>query len=300
MTAAIHAQVDQLLHVCNGLGYLEPVTRLAEMLVARDARRPRHGLLRQLGRGGRGRRHQAGAAGHRAQPRHRLHAAASTAGRTARSALTTSNLNYRVGYGPLVPDIHIAPFPSAYRDFGGRRGRGHAASPRPPRAAASRRRCRRRATAAFLIEPVQGEGGYVPAPLEPSCGASASWPTGTASCSSPTRSSRATAAPGRMWAFEHAGIVPDVVLVAKAIANGLPLAAIVSSRELQERWGVGAHGSTYGGNPVVLRGRHRGPRDHPRGGPGRQRRRARRGADRAACRRSRPRTRASATCAGRG
>ncbi len=54
-----------------------------------------------------------------------------------------------------------------------------------------------------------------------------------------------------MWAFEHAGIVPDVVCVAKAIANGLPLSAIVSSRDLQERWGRGAHGSTYGGNPVA-------------------------------------------------
>jgi 4-aminobutyrate aminotransferase-like enzyme len=54
-----------------------------------------------------------------------------------------------------------------------------------------------------------------------------------------------------MWAFEHAGIVPDVVLAAKAIANGLPLAALVSSRDLQARWGVGAHGSTYGGNPVA-------------------------------------------------
>jgi 4-aminobutyrate aminotransferase len=54
-----------------------------------------------------------------------------------------------------------------------------------------------------------------------------------------------------MWAFEHAGIVPDVVVLAKAIANGLPLSAIVSSRELQERWGRGAHGSTYGGNPVA-------------------------------------------------
>ena len=54
-----------------------------------------------------------------------------------------------------------------------------------------------------------------------------------------------------MWAFEHAGIVPDVVCVAKAIANGLPLSAIVTSRELQERWGRGAHGTTYGGNPVA-------------------------------------------------
>ena len=54
-----------------------------------------------------------------------------------------------------------------------------------------------------------------------------------------------------MWAFEHAGIVADVVCLAKAIANGLPLSAIVSSRALQESWGRGAHGSTFGGNPVA-------------------------------------------------
>ncbi len=54
-----------------------------------------------------------------------------------------------------------------------------------------------------------------------------------------------------MWAFEHAGIVPDVVCVAKAIANGLPLSAIVTSRDVQARWGRGAHGTTYGGNPVA-------------------------------------------------
>jgi 4-aminobutyrate aminotransferase len=53
-----------------------------------------------------------------------------------------------------------------------------------------------------------------------------------------------------MWGFEHAGVVPDVVCLAKAIANGLPLSAIVTRRELQDRWGVGAHGSTFGGNPV--------------------------------------------------
>jgi 4-aminobutyrate aminotransferase len=54
-----------------------------------------------------------------------------------------------------------------------------------------------------------------------------------------------------MWGFERAGIVPDVVVMAKAIANGLPLSAIATSRELMERWGKSAHGSTYGGNPVA-------------------------------------------------
>ena len=103
----------------------------------------------------------------------------------------------------------------------------------------------------ILIEPVLGEGGYNPAPASFLRGLREPAATNTASCSSPTRSSRGYGRTGKMWAFEHAGIVPDVVVVAKAIANGLPLSAIVSSRELQERWGRGAHGSTYGGNPVA-------------------------------------------------
>ena len=80
------------------------------------------------------------------------------------------------------------------------------------------------------------------------CGRSA---TSTASCSSPTRSSRATGGPGGCGRSSTPGSSPTSCVVAKAIANGLPLSAIVSSRELQERWGRGAHGSTYGGNPVA-------------------------------------------------
>jgi 4-aminobutyrate aminotransferase len=53
-----------------------------------------------------------------------------------------------------------------------------------------------------------------------------------------------------MWGYEHSDIVPDVVTLAKGIANGLPLAAMVASGDLMRRWGAGAHGSTFGGNPV--------------------------------------------------
>ena len=106
------------------------------------------------------------------------------------------------------------------------------------------------AIGAILIEPVLGEGGYVPAP--------ASFLRGLRSICDEhgilfiaDEVQTGYGRTGRMWAFEHAGIVPDVVTVAKAIANGLPLSALVSSRDLQERWGRGAHGSTYGGNPVA-------------------------------------------------
>jgi 4-aminobutyrate aminotransferase len=171
-------------------------------------------------------------------------------GRTLGAAsITSSNLNYRAGYEPLLPGVYISPFPVAYADHAGDDAAATAS------ALAALRRLLGTvipggSVAAFVIEPIRGEGGYDPAPLEF------------------LRELRAIAdehgillvvdevqtgfgRTGAMWAFERAGIVPDVVCLAKAIANGLPLSAVVSSRELQVRWGRSAHGTTYGGNPVA-------------------------------------------------
>jgi 4-aminobutyrate aminotransferase len=164
-------------------------------------------------------------------------------------SLTSSNVNYRVGHGPFLPGTAIAPFPAAYRDFAGDEAAASAAS-----LAALRQMLATHIpaseVAAFLIEPVQGEGGFYPAPAafmrglrdiadqhgilliadEIQCGYGRT---------------------GQMWGFENSDILPDIVTLAKAIANGLPLAAIVASRELMARWGRGSHGSTFGGNPVA-------------------------------------------------
>jgi 4-aminobutyrate aminotransferase len=145
--------------------------------------------------------------------------------------------------------VHLTTFPAAYRGFGGDEDaavtgamhdlRALTSSVIPPTAVAS-----------ILIEPIQGEGGYNPAPpkflreLRAFCDEH-----GILLIADEVQCGYGRT--GRMWAFEHAGIVPDVVVIAKSIANGLPLSAIVSSRELQERWGRGAHGSTYAGNPVA-------------------------------------------------
>jgi 4-aminobutyrate aminotransferase len=247
VSAAIHAQVDRLLHVCNGLGHLEPVTRLAEMLVeempdgldtvyfGNSGAEVVDGALK-LARRATGRTHIIAFDG-------AFH------GRTYGAiSVTSSSLNYRAGYDPLLPDVHIAPFPHAYRDHGGDEDAASTSALEhlerlfativPP----SR-------TAAFIIEPVQGEGGYVPAPAAFLRGLrELADRHGILLIADEVQSGYGRT--GRMWAFEHAGIVPDIVLSAKAIANGMPLAAIISSRDLQERWGVGAHGSTYGGNPV--------------------------------------------------
>src|SRR5262249_282698 len=104
--------------------------------------------------------------------------------------------------------------------------------------------------ASILIEPVIGEGGYQPAPV-PFLRALRELCDEHGILFIADEGQTGFARTGRMGGFEHAEIVPDIVVLAKGIANGLPLSAIASSRELMERWGKSAHGSTYGGNPVA-------------------------------------------------
>ncbi|HKG55708.1 MAG TPA: aspartate aminotransferase family protein [Candidatus Limnocylindrales bacterium] len=248
VSAAIHAQVDKLIGPTGAIGYSEPVVRLASMVAdtlpdpidtvffLNSGSEAIEGALK-LAR--------------RATGRPALIAfEGGFHGRTFGAAsVTTSSINYRVGYEPLLPSVYFAPFPAAYRDFGGD-------------ADEATRACigaltRLTATtvpatsvAGILIEPVQGEGGYYPAPpefmrrLRAFCDE-----FGILLLADEVQTGYART--GRMWAFEESGIVPDVVCIAKALANGLPLSALATSRELQERWGKGAHGSTYGGNPVA-------------------------------------------------
>jgi 4-aminobutyrate aminotransferase len=248
VTAAIHEQVDRLIVPTMAIGYAEPSVRLANELAATfpepldtvffmnsgsEAIEAALKLARRTtGRPGivafRGGFH----------------------GRTLGAAsVTSSNLNYRRGYEPLLPGVHLLPFPAVYRDFGGDEARAtehclaelHTLTTTvvPPDA-----------IGAILIEPVQGEGGYTPAPAAFLRGLRAFCDEhGILLIADEVQTGFGRT--GTMWAFEHAGIVPDVVCLAKAIANGLPLSAIVSSRALQERWGRGAHGSTFGGNPVA-------------------------------------------------
>jgi 4-aminobutyrate aminotransferase len=171
-------------------------------------------------------------------------------GRTVGAAsLTSSSLNYRLGYEPLMPGVYFAPYPIPYPDHG-----GDEAAATESALAALRSMLETvvspKDVAAVVIEAVQGEGGYHPAPpaflreLRALCDQHDILLVADEVQSGYGRT-------GEMWAFQHAGIVPDVVCVAKAIANGLPLSAIVTRRELQQQWGTGAHGTTYGGNPVA-------------------------------------------------
>jgi 4-aminobutyrate aminotransferase len=247
VTAAVHAQVDRMLHLMGGLGYAEPSSRLAERLAATLP-----AALDSVFLGNSGAEAIDGA----------LKLARRSTGRPAIIAferafhgrtygalsVTTSSPNYQLGHGPLLPDVHVVPYPLAYERFEGDDGAATEAS-----LAALDRTFREvvppSRVAAVLIEPELGEGGYVPAPIEllqelrARCDRE-----GILLIADEVQTGYGRT--GRMWGFEHAGIVPDVVCVAKGIANGLPLGAIVARRELHEQWGLGAHGSTFGGNPV--------------------------------------------------
>ncbi len=248
VTAAIHAQVDRLIGPTGAIGFSEPVKLLAGMLAGTlpdpidtifflnsgsEAIEASLKLARRV----------------TGRPAIIAFQGAFHGRTLGATSVTSSSLNYRAGYEPLLPSVYLTPFPAVYRDFGG----DEELATRTCMDALHRLTSfivPATSVAAILIEPVQGEGGYQPAPLafmrqlRAFCDEH-----GILLIADEVQSGYART--GRMWAFEHAGIVPDVVCIAKAIANGLPLSAIATRRELQERWGKSAHGSTYGGNPVA-------------------------------------------------
>jgi 4-aminobutyrate aminotransferase len=170
-------------------------------------------------------------------------------GRTMGSVTyTTSKAKYRQGYHPLLPSTFVTPFPHPFR-WGMTEEEAtdhalleldlmfsHEVTPGE--------------VATFLIEPVQGEGGYYPAPprflerlraladehgillmfdeIQTGFGRTAEW-----------------------WASDHYDLEPDVLIMGKAIANGLPLSAVGARDDLLSAWPAGSHGTTFGGNPVA-------------------------------------------------
>ena len=159
-------------------------------------------------------------------------------GRTYGSlTLTASKAKYHAGFGPLLPGIHHAPF-GRVEDLAWFDELLFARIVPPDE------------VAAIIVEPIQGEGGYrVPEPgfiagLRAICDAH-----GILLVADEVQSGAGRT--GRMWAIEHEGVEPDVVLTAKGIASGMPLGGLIARAPVLERWGPGAHGSTYGGNPVA-------------------------------------------------
>jgi len=166
-------------------------------------------------------------------------------------SLTGSKVVQRKGFGPLVPGVYHAQFPDPYRRPDGVTADDHAVScVRFIEDELFRTIVPAEEVAGIVVEPIQGEGGYLVPPSafleelrrladrhgillifdEVQCGMGRT---------------------GKMWAAEHFGVAPDIFTTAKGIASGLPLSAMIARAEIMD-WPPGAHASTFGGNPVAV------------------------------------------------
>jgi 4-aminobutyrate aminotransferase len=152
-------------------------------------------------------------------------------------SLTASKAKYHAGFGPLLPGVFHAPF-------------GRVEDLRWFEDVLFDKLAPANEVAAIIVEPIQGEGGYVVpedgflAGLREICDRH-----GIVLVFDEIQSGAGRT--GTMWAAEQWDVKPDVVLSAKGIASGMPLGALIARADLLASWGPGTHGSTYGGNPVA-------------------------------------------------
>ncbi|MCX8138592.1 MAG: acetyl ornithine aminotransferase family protein [Gemmataceae bacterium] len=162
-------------------------------------------------------------------------------------SLSASKAVHRRGFAPLVPEIYHVPFPRACPEEGGC-SRGCRWAEELDRTLL-RRLAPPEEVAAIFIEPIQGEGGYYPWP--PGClPALRQWCDRHGILLVADEVQSGMGRTGRMFALEHYGVVPDILCLAKGIASGLPLGAVVARAEIMD-WPPGSHASTFGGNPVA-------------------------------------------------
>jgi 4-aminobutyrate aminotransferase len=163
-------------------------------------------------------------------------------------AMTTSKYIYRHNYQPLPGGIFVAPFPYSYyygwddeqtTEFCLRQLDMLLHSQTSPDE-----------TAAIVIEPILGEGGYVPAPA-------AFLQALRALCDehgillAVDEVQTGFGRTGKFFCFEHAGIVPDIIVMAKGLGSGMPISAVASRADLMAKWKAGTHGGTYGGGNAL-------------------------------------------------
>jgi 4-aminobutyrate aminotransferase len=151
-------------------------------------------------------------------------------------SLTASKAKYHAHFGPLLPGVYHVPFGNEGLEEIEKR--------------VFKRLMPADEFAAIIVEPIQGEGGYVVPEddflprLRALCDRH-----GILLIADEVQSGAGRT--GKMWAIEHWGVEPDILLTAKGIGSGMPVGAMIAKADLMT-WGPGAHGSTYGGNPVAL------------------------------------------------
>ena len=163
-------------------------------------------------------------------------------------SLTTSKTIYRAGYQPLMPGVFVAPFPYAYRYGWDEEQTSQWCLEELELLLISQTAPYE--TAAILIEPVLGEGGYVVPPK--------SFIKGLREIADKhgillifDEIQSGFGRTGKWFAHDHFGVRPDIITVAKGLASGMPISGVISRLDLMEKWTPGSHGGTYGGNVIA-------------------------------------------------
>jgi 4-aminobutyrate aminotransferase/(S)-3-amino-2-methylpropionate transaminase len=158
-------------------------------------------------------------------------------------SLTSKTHPYKAGLGPFAPEVYRVPFPNEYRGPSADEALEALERALVTQVAAEN-------VAAIVLEPVQGEGGFIVAPPEYVRGVREICDEhGIVFVVDEVQTGFART--GRMWGIEHSGVEPDLVTVAKSIAAGLPLSGVIGKAEIMDAPGDSAIGGTYVGNPVA-------------------------------------------------
>jgi 4-aminobutyrate aminotransferase len=170
-------------------------------------------------------------------------------GRTMGSlAFTASKYTQQAGFFPAMPGVTHVPYPNAYRPLFAGADQGRATLDYIENVL-FQTNVPANEVAAILVEPIQGEGGYIVPPdgfltgLRELCDRHGILMI----CDEVQTGIGRT---GRMFASEHWGVSPDIMTLAKGLGSGLPIGLVVARRAHMEKWKRGAHGNTYGGNPI--------------------------------------------------
>lgn len=226
VVAAIKKQAEKLLHICIGVAYYEPYVKLAEELQKIVPIKEAQSFFCQSG--AEAVESAIKLAKYATKKPGIIAFRGGFHGRTLGAlSVTTSKMKYRDGYEPLLPEIYIAPLDlRAVEDL-----------------------IMAHQIGGMIIEPILGEGGYIIVEKEFLKGL-------RQLCDKNNillifdEVQTGMGHTGKWFACEHASVTPDIMTIAKGIASGLPLGACVASKEIMAKWSPGAHGSTFGGNPV--------------------------------------------------
>ncbi|MGI9041682.1 MAG: acetyl ornithine aminotransferase family protein [Gemmatimonadales bacterium] len=249
VVAAVKEAADNFLHICGSDFYYEGMAALCERLarVAPGSSKKRVFLTNS------GTEATEGAI---KLARHSTRRTAIIAfrgafhGRTTGAvSLTSSKARQHAGFGPLLPDVHHVPFAYRYRcQFCGDKPDCTRGCIEVIEKDLFARHLDPHDVAAIFVEPIQGEGGYVVPPdgylraLRDLCDR-----YGILLVADEVQSG--VGRTGKMWACDHEGVEPDILLTAKGLGSGMPIGAIIAKESIST-WETGSHGSTFGGNPV--------------------------------------------------